>query len=140
LYDSYTKAIVTIHVLNFETPLPILPSNMPRPTHPASPVNRHAMSLSISNVSTNYEEGGSHIQAIVTSILHYLLHPLKLLNPHRFCLRAKLAKGILNLRFLGLVWQTTQTLPQFFFTSPKKNILNFLHFLYHINYFLLLFK
>jgi len=47
----------TIHVLNFETPLPILPSNMPGPTHPAPPVNRHAMSLSIANISTNYVEG-----------------------------------------------------------------------------------
>ncbi|XP_062176129.1 L-type lectin-domain containing receptor kinase IX.2-like [Alnus glutinosa] len=47
----------TIHVLNFETPLPILPSNMPGPTHPARPVNRHATSFSIASVSTNYEEG-----------------------------------------------------------------------------------
>jgi hypothetical protein len=44
-----------IHVLNFETPLPFLPSNMPGPTHPAPLVNRHAMSLSIASVSTNYE-------------------------------------------------------------------------------------
>ncbi|XP_062177362.1 L-type lectin-domain containing receptor kinase IX.1-like isoform X2 [Alnus glutinosa] len=47
----------TIHVLNFETTLPILPLTMPGPTHPALPVNRHAMSLSIPNVSTNYVEG-----------------------------------------------------------------------------------
>jgi serine/threonine protein kinase len=45
----------TIHVLNFETPLPILPSDMPGPTHLAPAVNRQAMSLSISSVSTNYE-------------------------------------------------------------------------------------
>jgi len=47
----------TIHVLNFETPLPILPSTMPGPTHPAPPMNKHAMSLSIASVSTNYVEG-----------------------------------------------------------------------------------
>jgi len=47
----------TIHVLNFETTLPILPSTMPGPTHPALPVNRHAMSLSIPSVSTNSVEG-----------------------------------------------------------------------------------
>jgi serine/threonine protein kinase len=47
----------TIHVLNFETPLPILPSTMPGPTHPAPQVNKHAMSLSIASVSTNYVEG-----------------------------------------------------------------------------------
>jgi hypothetical protein len=41
---------------------------------------------------------------------------------------------------LLLVWQTTQTLPLLFFSSLKKNILIFLHFLYHINHFLLLFK
>ncbi|XP_062177199.1 L-type lectin-domain containing receptor kinase IX.1-like [Alnus glutinosa] len=47
----------TIHVLNFETPLPILPSDMPGPTHLAPAVNRQAMSLSISSAfSTN--EGG----------------------------------------------------------------------------------
>jgi serine/threonine protein kinase len=47
----------TIHVLNFETTLPILPSTMSGPTHPALPVNRHAMSLSIPSVSTNSVEG-----------------------------------------------------------------------------------
>jgi serine/threonine protein kinase len=47
----------TIHVLNFETPLPILPSDMPGPTHLAPAVNRQALSLSISSAfSTN--EGG----------------------------------------------------------------------------------
>jgi serine/threonine protein kinase len=47
----------TIHVLNFETPLPILPSDMPGPTHLAPAVNRQALSLSISSVSSNYEGG-----------------------------------------------------------------------------------
>jgi serine/threonine protein kinase len=47
----------TIHVLNFETPLPILPSNMPGPTHLAPAVNRQAMPFSISSVSNNYEGG-----------------------------------------------------------------------------------
>jgi hypothetical protein len=47
----------TIHVLNFKSPLPILPSTMPGPTYPAPPVNKHAMSLSIASVSTNYVEG-----------------------------------------------------------------------------------
>jgi hypothetical protein len=47
----------TIHVLNFETPLPILPSNMPGPTHLAPAVNRQAMPFSISSVSSNYKGG-----------------------------------------------------------------------------------
>jgi serine/threonine protein kinase len=47
----------TIHVLNFETPLPVLPSNMPRLEHLAPAVNRHAMSLSVSGAATNYEGG-----------------------------------------------------------------------------------
>jgi serine/threonine protein kinase len=47
----------TIHVLNFETPLPVLPSNMPRLEHLAPTVNRHAMSLSMSSAATNYEGG-----------------------------------------------------------------------------------
>jgi hypothetical protein len=47
----------TIHVLNFESTLPILPLTMPGTTHPALPVNRHAMSLSIPSVFTNYVEG-----------------------------------------------------------------------------------
>jgi hypothetical protein len=45
----------TIHVLNFETPLPVLPSNMPRLEHFAPAVNRHAMSPSVSSAATNYE-------------------------------------------------------------------------------------
>ncbi|XP_059445106.1 L-type lectin-domain containing receptor kinase IX.1-like [Corylus avellana] len=46
----------TIHVLNFEAPLPILPLDMPRPTHLALAGNRHAMSsLSISCVVTDFE-------------------------------------------------------------------------------------
>jgi serine/threonine protein kinase len=47
----------TIHVLNFEAPLPILSSNMPRPAHFAPVVNRHSMSLSISSLATDYEGG-----------------------------------------------------------------------------------
>jgi serine/threonine protein kinase len=47
----------TIHVLNFETPLPVLPSNMPRLEHLAPSVNRYAMSLSVSGAATNYEGG-----------------------------------------------------------------------------------
>jgi serine/threonine protein kinase len=47
----------TIHVLNFETPLPVLPSNMPRLEHLAPAVNRYAMSLSVSGAATNYEGG-----------------------------------------------------------------------------------
>jgi serine/threonine protein kinase len=47
----------TIHVLNFETPLPILSSYMPGPTHLAPVVNRQAMPLSISSGSSNYEGG-----------------------------------------------------------------------------------
>jgi serine/threonine protein kinase len=46
-----------IHVLNFETPLPILPSDMLGPTHLVAAMNKRAMSLSISSVSTNYEGG-----------------------------------------------------------------------------------
>jgi hypothetical protein len=45
----------TNHVLNFEAPLPILSSNMPRPAHFAPVVNRHSMSLSISSLATDYE-------------------------------------------------------------------------------------
>jgi hypothetical protein len=44
----------TIHVLNFETPLPILPSDMPGPTHFTLAVSRQAMSLPI---FSNYEGG-----------------------------------------------------------------------------------
>jgi hypothetical protein len=47
----------TIHVLNFESPLPVLPSNMPRLKYLAPAVNRHAMSLSVSSATTNYEGG-----------------------------------------------------------------------------------
>jgi serine/threonine protein kinase len=47
----------TIHVLNFEAPLPILSSNMPRPAHYAPVVNRHSMSHSISSLATEYEGG-----------------------------------------------------------------------------------
>jgi serine/threonine protein kinase len=45
-----------IHVLNFEAPLPILPSNMPGTTHLAPVVNRPAsMSLSMSiNIASDY--------------------------------------------------------------------------------------
>jgi serine/threonine protein kinase len=46
-----------IHVLNFETPLPILSSYMSGPTHLAPVVNRQAMPLSISSGSSNYEGG-----------------------------------------------------------------------------------
>jgi hypothetical protein len=45
----------TIHVLNFETPLPVLPSNMPRLKYLAPAVN--AMSFSVSSAATNYEGG-----------------------------------------------------------------------------------
>jgi serine/threonine protein kinase len=47
----------TIHVLNFEAPLPILSSNMPRLAHYAPVVNRHSMSHSISSLATEYEGG-----------------------------------------------------------------------------------
>ncbi|XP_059447578.1 L-type lectin-domain containing receptor kinase IX.1-like [Corylus avellana] len=47
----------TIHVLNFEAPLPILPSNMPGTTLLAQVVNRHSMPLSMSSIVTDYEEG-----------------------------------------------------------------------------------
>jgi hypothetical protein len=47
----------TIHVLNFETSLSILPLDMPAITHLAPAVNRQAMSLSISSVFTNSEGG-----------------------------------------------------------------------------------
>jgi serine/threonine protein kinase len=47
----------TIHVLNFEAPLPILSSNMLRPAHFAPVVNKHSMSLSISSLATDYEGG-----------------------------------------------------------------------------------
>ncbi|XP_059447426.1 L-type lectin-domain containing receptor kinase IX.1-like [Corylus avellana] len=44
-----------IHVLNFEAPLPILPSNMPGTAHLAPVVNRPAsMSLSMSNIVSDY--------------------------------------------------------------------------------------
>jgi serine/threonine protein kinase len=66
----------TIHVLNFETPLPILPLDMPRPTHLSPAVNRQAMSLSISSVSTNSREDEIHIQEIITPILHCLPHTM----------------------------------------------------------------
>ncbi|XP_062176347.1 L-type lectin-domain containing receptor kinase IX.1-like isoform X2 [Alnus glutinosa] len=47
----------TIHVLNFETPLPILPSDMPGPTHLTPAVSRQAMSLPIFSIFSNYEGG-----------------------------------------------------------------------------------
>jgi serine/threonine protein kinase len=47
----------TIHVLNFEAPLPILPSNMPGPPQLSATMNRHAMSLSKPNVATQHEGG-----------------------------------------------------------------------------------
>jgi hypothetical protein len=37
----------TIHLLNFEAPLPLLPSNIPRLPRLGSTMNRHAMSLSV---------------------------------------------------------------------------------------------
>ncbi|XP_059447629.1 L-type lectin-domain containing receptor kinase IX.1-like [Corylus avellana] len=44
-----------IHVLNFEAPLPILPSNMPGTAHLAPVVNRPtSMSLSMSNIASDY--------------------------------------------------------------------------------------
>jgi serine/threonine protein kinase len=46
-----------IDVLNFETPIPVLPSNMPGPPHLAPKVSRHAMSLSISSGSIDYDGG-----------------------------------------------------------------------------------
>jgi serine/threonine protein kinase len=53
----------TIHVLNFEAPLPILPSIMPWPTQFASVVNRHSMSLSMSSVATDYKGGQNPYQS-----------------------------------------------------------------------------
>jgi hypothetical protein len=47
----------TIHALNFEAPLPILPSNMPETTHLAPVVNRHSMSPSVPSVVIDYKEG-----------------------------------------------------------------------------------
>jgi hypothetical protein len=47
----------TIHVLNFETPLPILPSDMPGPTHLTPAVSRQAMSLPIFSIFSNHEGG-----------------------------------------------------------------------------------
>jgi hypothetical protein len=44
----------TIHVLNFEAQLPILPSNMPGTTHLAPVANRPSMSLSMSNIASDY--------------------------------------------------------------------------------------
>jgi hypothetical protein len=49
----------TIHVLNFEAPLPVLPSNMPGPPPHIATVNRHSMSLSMPNVAPDYEGGES---------------------------------------------------------------------------------
>jgi hypothetical protein len=46
-----------IHVLNFETPLPVLSSNMPRLEHLAPVVNKHVVLLSVFNAATNYEGG-----------------------------------------------------------------------------------
>jgi serine/threonine protein kinase len=47
----------TIHVLNFEAPLPLLPSNISGPPRLGSTINRHAMSLSMSSGSNDYDEG-----------------------------------------------------------------------------------
>ncbi|GLT76239.1 hypothetical protein SLA2020_479100 [Shorea laevis] len=47
----------TIHVLNFEAPLHVLPSNMPELSHLALAMNRHALSLSMPSGSTDYEGG-----------------------------------------------------------------------------------
>jgi serine/threonine protein kinase len=47
----------TIHVLNFESPMPVLPSNMPGPPHLTPAVSRHAMSLSMSSSSNDYDGG-----------------------------------------------------------------------------------
>jgi hypothetical protein len=47
----------TIHVLNFEAPLPLLPSNIPGPPRLGSTMNRHAMSISMSSGSNDYDVG-----------------------------------------------------------------------------------
>jgi serine/threonine protein kinase len=47
----------TIHVLNFEAPLPLLPSNISGPPRLASAMNRLAMSLSMSSGSNDYDGG-----------------------------------------------------------------------------------
>jgi len=47
----------TIHVLNFEAPLPLLPSSIPGPPRLASTMNRLAMSLSMSSGSNDYDGG-----------------------------------------------------------------------------------
>jgi hypothetical protein len=57
-YRNFKPSIrKTILVLNFDTSLPILPSDMSGPTHPAPAMNRNAMSLSVSRVATNYDGG-----------------------------------------------------------------------------------
>jgi hypothetical protein len=47
----------TIHVLNFEASLPLLPSNIPGPPLLASTMNRHAMPLSMSGGYNDYDGG-----------------------------------------------------------------------------------
>ncbi|KAE8008291.1 hypothetical protein FH972_004813 [Carpinus fangiana] len=47
----------TIHVLNFEAPLPVLPSNMSGSPQLSATMKRHAMSLLKPNVATQYEGG-----------------------------------------------------------------------------------
>ncbi|XP_059446402.1 L-type lectin-domain containing receptor kinase IX.1-like [Corylus avellana] len=47
----------TIHVLNFEAPLPVLPSNIPGPPQFSATMNRHAMSLSMPHVAAHHEGG-----------------------------------------------------------------------------------
>jgi hypothetical protein len=46
-----------IDVLNFETPIPVLPSNMPGLPHLTPTMSRHAMSLSVSSGSVDYDGG-----------------------------------------------------------------------------------
>jgi hypothetical protein len=92
-----------IHVLNFEAPLPILPSDMPGTTHLAPAANRPSMSLSMSNIASDYE---GKIESIFKQMVtHSYLSTscaatVQLLYLHHFFMRAKLVKGTFNLEFL----------------------------------------
>ncbi|KAL7199685.1 hypothetical protein ACSBR2_021894 [Camellia fascicularis] len=72
-----------IHVLNFESPLPILPAKMPVPTYLAPPVNGSSLGLLLFLIATK-----SSLQAIVTiHIPQSSPHHLRLLlHLHRFCI------------------------------------------------------
>jgi hypothetical protein len=61
----------TIYVLNFEAPLPLLPSNIPEPPRLASAMNRLEMSLSMSSGSNDYD--GGHNQNSSNSYTNFFL-------------------------------------------------------------------